>query len=192
MWEYREKGWDYSIKEHYGALHLPSFVSEPSVFAVALGSDLFHKDVSSEMIRKAFKIMNQEYRHGFELLTKRSERLLEMSSELEFTDNISIGVTVESGEFVNRIEDLRKVKAYRKYVSFLPLLGPIGDVNLDGILSAVIKGEEWGLKRVCLKSWIDDIKSQCIDQGLNVLDGFYIYKYDKGVDKCQEQVELQQ
>jgi protein gp37 len=87
---------------------------------------------------------------------------------------------------------LRKVNSEHRYISFLPLLGPIGDVNLDGISSAVIKPEEWGLKRVCLKSWIDDIKSQCVDQNVKVLDGYYIYKYDKEVDKCQVQVELQQ
>jgi protein gp37 len=192
MWEYREKGWDYSLKEQPDTLYLPSFLNTSCIFTVALGSDLFHKDISSEFIHRVFKVMNWEHLHRFELLTKRSERLLEMSNELNFSSNISVGVTVESSEFVNRIEDLRKVNSEHRYISFLPLLGPIGDVNLDGISSAVIKPEEWGLKRVCLKSWIDDIKSQCVDQNVKVLDGYYIYKYDKEVDKCQVQVDLQQ
>lgn len=185
LWEYREKGWDYSIREHPESLYVPMFVNTPVVFAVAFGSDLFHKDVSTDFIKEVFKIMNRQRRHLFEVITKRSERLLELSGELDFTNNIYLGVTVEDSAAKFRIKELQGVPAQNKYISFMPLLGPVGEVDLKGINVAVVKAEDWGLKRPCNPAWIEAIKGQCLAQGVEVSDGFYLYKSKLEVEKCR-------
>ncbi len=189
LWEYKRNGWDYSVKEQHGTLYVPSFVFSPSIFTVSLGSDLFHKDVSREFIGNVFKIMNRERRHIFEVLTKRSERLLELSGDLNFTENIFVGVTVEEMAFKSRIKDLQKVRSENRYVSFLPLLGPVGELDLDGIKVATAGPEDWELKRPCNPTWIEDIKGQCVDQGVDWFDSFYIYKSKLEVEKCRVRVE---
>lgn len=189
LWEYRGKGWDYTIKEHPENLYVPMFVSTPAVFAVAFGSDLFHKDVSTAFIKKVFKIMNHEQRHGFEVMTKRSERLLELSGDLDFTQNIFVGVTVEDSAAKSRVKDLQGVPSPNRYISFLPLLGPVGEIDLDGISAAVIKAEDWGLKRPCNPAWIEAIKGQCFEQGVKVLGDYYLYKNKLEVEKCRVRVE---
>ena len=189
MLEYQRNGWDYSIKEHDTALYVPSFIFQPSIFTVSLGSDLFHKDVSNVFIRRVFEIMNRNRRHLFEVLTKRSERLLELSGDLDFTENIFIGVTVEEMAFKSRIKDLQKVRSGNRYVSFLPVLGPMGELDLSGIRVASAGKEDWELKRPCNPTWIEDIKGQCFNQGVDWLEGFHIYKNKLEVEKCRVQVE---
>ena len=189
LWEYKRNGWDYSPKEQDGNLYVPSFVFEPSIFTVSLGSDLFHKDVSTGFIRRVFEIMNRERHHLFELLTKRSERLAELSGDLDFTDNIFVGVTVEETAFKSRIKDLQKVQSPNRYVSFLPLLGPMGELDLDGINVATAGPEDWELKRPCNTTWIEDIKGQCDAQGVEWVDSFYIYKTKFEVEQCRVRVE---
>jgi len=189
MWEYRRRGLDYSLREHPENLYVPSFVYTPSIFTVSFGSDLFHKDVSTDFIKRVFKIMNRERRHSFEVLTKRSERLLELSGDLVFTNNIYLGVAVEDSAAKFRIKELRGVPAQNKYISFLPVLGPVGEVDLEGISVAVVGAEDWGLKRPCNPTWIEDIKGQCFDQGVEVSGGFYIYKSKLEVEKCRVRVE---
>jgi protein gp37 len=189
LWEYKRNGWDYSIKEQDGNLYVPSFVFSPSIFTVSLGSDLFHKDVSKGFIRKVFGIMNREQRHIFEVLTKRSERIFEFYWDLNFTENIFVGVTVEEMSFKSRIKDMQKVRSENRYVSFLPLLGPVGELDLDGIKVATAGPEDWELKRPCNPTWIEDIKGQCVDQGVDWFDSFYIYKSKLEVEKCRVRVE---
>lgn len=181
LWEYRENGWDYQIKQHYDRLADPVFIRPPTLFTVSLGSDLFHEDVNSDFIHYAFKVMNREIRHTFEITTKRSERLAMMSEYLHFTKNIAVGVTVEESKYKFRIDHLRDVPATTRYVSFLPLLGEMGKLDLDGIRTVTVGSEDWGLHRACDGLWIEDIKKQCSEQGVEVMTDFHIYTYDKEV-----------
>jgi len=182
LWEYREKGLDYNIKWHRDRLADPCFfTTDALLFTVSLGSDLFHEDVPSDFIQDAFSVMNREHRHTFELATKRTERLAMMADSLHFSKNIAVGVTVEEQKYKFRIDHLREVPAVNRYVSFLPLLGPVGKLDLQGIRIATIGNEQWGLHRPCEDSWIEEIKKQCGEQGVEVMPDFHTYTYEKEV-----------
>jgi protein gp37 len=131
-------------------------------------SDLFNKDVPTEFIHKVFDVMNATP-HYYQILTKRSERLKELAPELTWTPNIWAGVTVENGEHLNRIDHLREVPASIRFISFEPLIGELGKVNLNGIHWAIVGGESGtSLKslRPIDKDWVDMLKEQCDEESI--------------------------
>jgi protein gp37 len=183
LWEYEEKGWDYSLQMHPGALVRPKVNPEPTVYTVGLGSDLFHEGVSDLFIQSVFSVMNESRHHFFEVATKRILRAWGMCLGLEWGPNIALGVTVEKSEFKWRVRPLQDIPAASRFISFLPLLGSVGKINLEGIQAATVGAEEWGLKRPCQEAWIKGINKQCIDQGVELLNQARFYE---GVEKCQE------
>lgn len=183
LWEYKDNGWDYSLKTHPAVLSQPGNNPEPTVYTVALGSDLFHEAVPDEFIRDAFKAMNENYHHYFEIATKRAERMESLGASLNWTGNIAAGVTVEDEDAKWRIDHLRRTPAFTRFVSFLPLLGEVGSLNLEGIHMAVVGAEEWGLKRPCQEVWVQGINKRCESQGVELLNKIRTYE---GVNTCQE------
>lgn len=123
-------------------------------------SDLFHPDVPLDYIQEVFKVMN-ETNHIYQILTKRSERLLELSSQLNWSDNIWMGVSVENETFSYRINDLLKTDAKIKFLSIEPLIGPIKSLNIKGIDWVIVGGESGPRARVLKKEWITPIKNKC-------------------------------
>jgi protein gp37 len=98
-----------------------------------------------------------------------------MASVLKFTQNIAVGVTVEEAKYKWRIDFLQEIPAHTRYISFLPLLGPVGRLDLQGIRTVTIGAEEWGLHRPCKDEWIEDIKKQCEDQNVEWLSDYFMY-----------------
>ena len=96
-------------------------------------SDLFHEDVPTDYIKKVFEVMGRAHWHQYQILTKRSERVRELSRVLKWAPQIWMGVSVESGEFTYRIDDLRKTGACVKFLSLEPLLGPLRKLDLRDI-----------------------------------------------------------
>jgi len=175
LWEYRAQGKNYDITMHREMMPVPSSLSVPTNFTVCLGSDLFHEGVTDEFIRQAFSIMNQCPKHTFEVSTKRIERALSLSNHLTWTKNITFGTTVESDDKKWRINLLSQIPSYNRHISFLPLLGPIKDLELGGIHSAGVGAEEWGHHRPCFNKWIADVERQCENQGVKLTEGSHIY-----------------
>jgi protein gp37 len=122
-------------------LELPLHWKSPKRIFVNSMSDLFHKDVPVDYIRKVFEIMGRAHWHQYQILTKRSERVLQLSNELNWAPQIWMGVSVESEKYSYRIDDLRKIAAQVKFLSLEPLLGPLGKLNLQGIDWAIVGGE---------------------------------------------------
>lgn len=123
-------------------------------------SDLFHEKVPLSYIKKVFKVMN-ETNHIYQVLTKRSERLLELSTELIWTDNIWMGVSVENDTFTNRVSDLRKTDAKVKFLSIEPLIGEIKNLNLKKIDWVIVGGESGPRARKLKIEWVDFVKNKC-------------------------------
>lgn len=182
LWEYEDKGWDYSLKMHPGALIYPKVNPDPTIYTVGLGSDLFHEDVSDEFIRYVFDTMNECRWHFFEIATKRIQRAERLAPSLTWSENISLGVTVEKSEFKWRVTHLQNIPAASRFISFLPLLGSVGKINLEGIQAATVGAEDWGLKRPCKEGWVKGINKQCIDQGVELSNQVRTYE---GVKQCQ-------
>jgi protein gp37 len=143
----------FKLTMHEHVLEKPLEWKTPQVIFVNSMSDLFHKDVPLEFIQHVFDVMKRAHWHQFQVLTKRSERLAELSPYLEWADNIWMGVSVENKDYVYRIDDLKKTGAKIKFLSVEPLLGQIPKMNLKGINWVIVGGEsgpgalerEWGI-----------------------------------------------
>lgn len=131
------------------------------VFVASLG-DLFHEDVPDEFIGKVFDVMNECPQHIFMICTKRPKRMVQMVETLNFTSNIWMGVTVENDKYTNRIDELRKVPSTVRFVYTEPLLGPINNMNLNGIHIVLCGGESGPGFRTMEADWARIIRDQCV------------------------------
>jgi protein gp37 len=133
----------------------------PKFIFVNSMSDLFHRDVPVEYIQKVFEIMNKAHWHQFQILTKRSERLLELSPLLNWTPNIWMGVSIESQKFAYRADHLRNTDALIKFLSIEPLLGPIKTLDLSFIDWVIVGGESGPRSRKIEIEWVQDLRKIC-------------------------------
>ena len=131
-------------------------------------SDLFHDDVPEETIVAIFRTMNEAHWHTFQVLTKRPERMLELDKKglINWTDNIWMGVTVESNKYYNRITTLKKSKAKTKFVSCEPLIDKVTFKSLKGIDWVIVGGESGPGSRPMEKDWVIKIKDKCEQGGV--------------------------
>jgi protein gp37 len=136
------------------ALKAPYTWKSPRRVFVNSMSDLFHKDIPLSYIKEVFNVMNDCKHIQFQILTKRSERLLELNDKLNWSDNIWMGVTVEMNEYVYRIKELKEIDSKIKFISFEPLLGPIGRISLKGIDWVIVGGESGAGARPIKEEWV--------------------------------------
>ena len=156
----------FSITMHEEVLELPLKWRRPQTIFVNSMSDLFHEDLSFEIIERIFKVMKKAYWHTFQVLTKRSHVLLEYNKHLNWPNNIWMGVTVESYHHIKRVSDLSKTDARIKFISFEPLLSAIGTVDLRFIDWVIAGGESGPGARLVREEWIAEIRDQCIEQNI--------------------------
>jgi protein gp37 len=169
-------GFKLTLHEH--VLELPLHWKKPQTIFVNSMSDLLHKDVPFEFIHRVFEVMGEAHWHRFQILTKRSDRLLELSKDLPWMPNIWMGVSVENQDYTFRIDDLRKTKAHVKFLSLEPLLGPLRKLNLKKMDWVIVGGESGPGARPMDEAWVLDIRDQC----LNVHVPFF-FKQWGGVNK---------
>jgi protein gp37 len=169
-------GFDLTI--HEDTLEQPLGWKKPRRIFVNSMSDTFHEDVPVDFICRMFHVMNRAHWHQFQVLTKRSERLFELSSRLHWGENIWMGVTVEHANYLNRIDDLRATDAKIKFLSLEPLLSPMPEPNLDGIDWVIVGGESGPGARPMNEDWVIDIRNQCIEKGVA-----FFFKQWGGVNK---------
>jgi protein gp37 len=125
-------------------------------------SDLFHNDVPPDFIKRVFFVMNETQWHTYQVLTKRAERLEELAELFKWSPNIWMGVSVETADHVDRIDHLRNVPSAVRFLSIEPLLGPLPDLNLDGINWVIVGGESGPKARPMKAEWAEDIRDQCL------------------------------
>jgi len=154
----------FEVTLHEDLLSLPMKWKKPSTIFVNSMADLFNYKVPDDFIKKVFITMNACPHHTFQVLTKYSDRMIEICKEVKFTDNIWLGVTVENGKYKDRIDQLRQVPAKVRFISFEPLIGDVGELDLNDIHWAIIGGESGPGSRPILEEWILNIKNQCVDQ----------------------------
>jgi protein gp37 len=152
---------NFEVRTHESALAVPYTWKHGKIVFVNSMSDLFHKDVPLEFIKKVFKVMNENHQHVFQVLTKRAERLLEVHKELKWTANIWMGVSVENEKVIDRIDFLRKTNAKVKFLSCEPLIGPLPKMNLKNIDWVIVGGESGHTPRPMVEDWVLDIQQQC-------------------------------
>ncbi|MCB9106129.1 MAG: phage Gp37/Gp68 family protein [Anaerolineales bacterium] len=153
-------GFKLTLHEHL--LERPLEWKKPQVIFVNSMSDLFHEDVPFDFIEKIFDVMRRAYWHHFQVLTKRSQRLLELDPEIEWPENVWMGVSVENDKYTFRIDHLRASRAKIKFLSLEPLLGPLRNLNLQGIDWVIVGGESGPKARPMAEEWVTDIRDQCL------------------------------
>jgi protein gp37 len=152
----------FRVTLHRHLLRLPFRWKQPHTIFVNSMSDLFHRDVPLNFIAEIFNVMCRASHHRFQVLTKRSGRMLQLSPSLSWPQNVWMGVTIENAKCIFRADHLRKTPAAIKFISFEPLLGPIPNVNLNGIDWVIVGGESGPNARPMLTEWATDIRDQCL------------------------------
>ena len=151
----------FRITLHSDLLDVPTHWKKPQRIFTCSMSDLFHPEVPESYLLRVFETMRKCLQHTFLILTKRSERLVEFSSKIDWPENIWMGVTVEEYRCRNRINDLRKTNARHKFISAEPLLTDLRVLDLSEIDWVFVGGESGPNARAMEESWVIGIRDQC-------------------------------
>jgi len=151
----------FKLTLHEQSLKIPLHWKKPRIIFVNSMSDLFHQNVPLYFIQKVFDVMRQASWHTFQVLTKRSDRLCQLSQSIDWPTNVWMGVSVENSDYTFRIDHLRQTSAHTKFLSLEPLLGPLSHINLDSIDWVIVGGESGPGARPMEKKWVIDLKNQC-------------------------------
>ena len=168
----------FKVTCHRHVLKMPLRWKKPQMVFVNSMSDLFHKDVPDDFVLDIFSTMQQAEQHQYQILTKRAERLAKLSPELPWQGNIWMGVTVEAADYKYRIDYLRFTGANIKFLSLEPLLGDLGELNLDEIDWVIVGGESGPGARPIEIDWVRSIREQCLAQHVP-----FFFKQWGGVNK---------
>jgi protein gp37 len=156
----------FAVRTHEHILELPATWKKPrTVFVNSMG-DLFHEQVPFDFVQRVFGTMANASQHQFQLLTKRSARLAELSALLDWPDKVWMGVSVESRDWARRVDDLRHVGAAIRFLSLEPLLGPLPALDLAGIDWVIVGGESGPGARPLAADWVRGVRDQCVDGGI--------------------------
>jgi protein gp37 len=176
----------FSITMHEDSLELPLKWRRPQIIFVNSMSDLFHEDVPDEFIFRVFDVMQRADWHCFQILTKRSKRLMDIGSQLPSLPHIWMGVSVEDQRHTFRVEHLRKTGAKVKFISLEPLLGSIPSLNLESIDWVIVGGESGPKARPIKESWVIDVRNQCQEKKVP-----FFFKQWGGVNRKKAGRELE-
>jgi protein gp37 len=156
----------FALTLHPEALEQPLRWRAPRTIFVNSMSDLFHPDVPTDYIRDVFDVIADTPQHTYQVLTKRAQRLSKVADQLTWPDNLWMGVSVESARYRFRIGHLARTPAAVRFLSCEPLLGPLGDLDLDGIHWVIAGGESGPGARPMSLPWVSEIRDAC--QAANV------------------------
>ncbi len=171
-----QNGFDVTLHERI--LDYPLKWKKPQMIFVNSMSDLFHKKVPVGFIDKVFDIMCSAEWHQFQILTKRAGRMQKLNPRLPWRSNMWMGVSIENEDCTFRIEHLIKTNAKIKFLSLEPLIGPLRNLNLDGIDWVIVGGESGPKARPMNPDWVMDIRDQCLNA-----DVPFFFKQWGGVNK---------
>ena len=169
---------EFKVTLHHDLINAPLSWKKPRRVFVNSMSDLFHEKVPLEFIQSCFDTMKKASQHTFQILTKRSTRLVELAPYLEWSENIWMGVSVEDNQVLDRIDDLRKCPAHVRFLSCEPLIGPLENMNLKGIHWVIVGGESGPGARPMDANWVRNIRNQCQEKNIA-----FFFKQWGGVQK---------
>ena len=157
----RRAVWTGKIKLDHAALSIPTKWKKPRRIFVNSMSDLFHENVPANFVAAVWAVMQQTPQHTYQILTKRPDRMANITAALPMLKNVWLGTSVESTDFLDRIDDLRKVRATVRFISFEPLLGSVAAANLAGIHWVIVGGESGPRSRPMSEEWVEEIRAIC-------------------------------
>jgi len=153
--------WRGRVRLDHKALEIPGSWKKARRIFVNSMSDLFHDGVPAEFVQQVWKVMEATPQHTYQILTKRPERMADITASLPVLKNVWLGTSVENAEYLNRIDDLRRVRAIVRFISFEPLLSSVAAADLRDIHWAIVGGESGPRARPMMQKWVDEIKARC-------------------------------
>ena len=162
----RTSGPGFAVTVHPKSLAEPYRWSGSKVVFVNSMSDLFHARVPLDFIRQVFDVIRDTPQHTYQVLTKRAHRLERIAGQLDWPDNLWMGVSVENVAAVDRIDHLRRTPAKTRFLSCEPLLSALPNLDLGGIDWVIAGGESGPRARRMLPWWVEDIRDQCNETGV--------------------------
>jgi protein gp37 len=180
----RTSGPGFGLALHEDRLGQPFTWKKPAVVFVNSMSDLFHDRVPLAFLRDVFEVMERTPRHTYQILTKRSTRLLRVAPQLPWPPNVWMGVSVEDQARAYRATRLLMVPAAVRFLSVEPLLGPVDLTSVQAkdilpVLVNVLRGSDahrinWVIAggesgpgaRPCETDWLRSLRDQCQAEGV--------------------------
>jgi|SRR2546429_1361973 len=92
---------------------------------------------------------------------ERYIRLRNLGPQLNWPENVWMGVSIETDDLTPRANALREIPAAVKFVSCEPLLGPLPSLNLEGLDWVIVGGESGKNARPMDMDWVRDIRDRC-------------------------------
>ena len=151
----------FKVTLHHDLVALPTKWKKPRKVFVNSMSDLFHAEVPLNFIQSVFSTIVAADHHTFQVLTKRPERALELADQLDWPTNLWMGTSVESADYLDRVDTLRGIPARTKFLSLEPLLGAIPNIDLTDIDWVIAGGESGPKVRKVEEDWVRSIRDQC-------------------------------
>lgn len=143
------------------SLSIPATWSKPRRVFVNSMSDLFHAEVPADFIAEVWQVMADTPRHTYQILTKRPDRMIEIVPLLRALPNVWLGTSVEDDRVLHRVDELRRVPAAIRFISFEPLIGSVAAADLTRIHWAIVGGESGPKARYMDPVWVDEIEALC-------------------------------
>ena len=174
----------FEFTEHRKELMRPFDWNKPKLVFVNSMSDLFHEKISADFLARCFLMMNRINQHVYQVLTKRPHLALSMGADLNWSDNIWLGTSIEDERVLHRLETLKECQAQTKFLSLEPLLGPLKNLDLDGIDWVIVGGESGHGCRPIQADWVREIRDQCLEQDVPFFFKQWggVYRKQKGRD----------
>ncbi len=144
-------------------LDIPLKWKKPRKVFVNSMSDLFQDNIPFEYVERVWQTMEKANLHTFQILTKQPERMAEFLKQRNkhAVKNVWLGTSVEDERVTYRIAELKRCQAAVRFISFEPLIGPVGEINLTNIHWAIVGGESGPKSRQLDTNWVDQIFDQC-------------------------------
>jgi protein gp37 len=157
----RRAVWTGKVRLDRKALAIPAGWKKPRRIFVNSMSDLFHDNVPVEFVTEVWLSMQNTPQHTYQILTKRPDRMAAIAVDLPLLRNVWLGTSVESRDFLFRIDHLRQVPAVIRFISFEPLLGSVSECDLTNIDWVIVGGESGPRSRPMQKEWVMEIEQAC-------------------------------
>jgi protein gp37 len=178
----RRTVWTGKVNCDETALTTPFSWRKPRFVFVNSMTDLFHSRVPESFIKRVWDVMAATPQHTYQILTKRPERMAELLLKASFPilPNVWLGTSVEDADVLHRIDELRKVPAAVRFISFEPLIGNVSGADLEGIDWAIVSGESGPGARPMTPEWVEEILQVRRDN-----DTAFFFKQWGGVRKTE-------
>ena len=172
--------WTGKIVLNSRVLDIPKTWRKPRMIFVNSMSDLFQDGVPVSFIRQVWATMAETPHHIYQVLTKRPDNMRDILASADFPvlENVWLGTSVENNEYLDRVHMLKHVRGVVKFISFEPLIGPVGQTDLSGIDWVIVGGESGPAARPMREEWVDEIKAAC-----DLAETAFFFKQWGGVQK---------